>query len=356
MSTGGETELYIERAARFLRFDRIATRFRSSFVSGPLLLVWFLLFVDVPVLSTISYLSSGGVYTFKLWPLVPLGLTIAVLTLLWLRDAYVDTVEALPSRGPKADRDALKRLVTARHRRAFLLLWWGGYLGNIVLAPEAFFEFLAIEGLVIGLLKQAIIFGGYVPILAEFTALVVTVHVLFPLELWRREYPLDFSDVAGFGGLRAIGVLLKYTTSVYYVGLVFYTVAMLAPVYVSTSYPDPTSLQIVLFPFLWGAGLVLYAVPVLVINRHVTAEKRRELERIQRELRGLDPADEDFPYVDPPQEIIPEYTYKFLELQQIHNTRDYPTNVSILQDIVVAALLPLAVQNGLLYLAAHLFQ
>lgn len=355
MSTNKKTELYIEQAARFLQLDRIAANFGWPFISGPMLLVWLLLFVDVPVLSTISYVTSGGVYIFELWPLVPVGLTLAVLLLLRLRDAYVDTVETLQPRGAKADRDALKALVIARHRRAFLMLWWGGYIGNIVLAPEAFFEFLAIEGLVIGLLKQAIIFGGYVPVLAEFTALVVTIHVLFPLELWRREYPLDFSDVSGFGGLRKVGVLLKYSTAVYYAGLIFYTVTTLAPIFLSTRYPDPTSLQAVLFPFLWAIGLVMYAVPVLIINRHVTAEKRRELERIERELRGLDPDHEDFPYVDPPQELIPEYTYKFLELQQVHNTRDYPTNISILQDIVLAALVPLAVQNGLLYLATQLF-
>lgn len=122
-----------------------------------------------------------------------------------------------------------------------LLLWWAGYLANIVLAPRAFTEFLAIEGVVIGLLKQAIIFFGYIPLVTEFFALVVTVHVVFPVQLWRREYPLDFSDVTGCGGFREVGDLLKRSTMLYFLGVLLYTVVTLSPVFITTEERQPTS-------------------------------------------------------------------------------------------------------------------
>lgn len=346
MAGGDETlPLFTERAAAVLGLDRVAEAVGRPGLTPYLapLLGWVLDFV---VLSSLSYLlvDRQRFDALSVW-LIPVGLVVGVVLAQWLRDRYVAAVENLP--GDTLSPAALRSLPTGRFRVAVYLAFVAGNYAQLVLSPREVAAFAAVHGEAIAYAKYLFASPLYFTLFADLAALLLAGMVVLPWRLYNANLALDFSDVTGFAGLYEVGRLLWAGSVTYFVGLTMWTAFLVLPTIVGAN--DTSTADVVVFSALWVAGFLLYVGPVWLLHRHMTREKERHVREIDAEIRALDPKDNDrgVPYLEPASQDIPRLQQKFLELQQVRNAREYPANTAIVEELALAAILPLAFQWSL---------
>lgn len=328
--------------ARLVGIDRVAARASDSKYAGVLAFIVLVLFVDVPVLSTVGYVRTGReVYMYSLWPVVAGGLVYAVWAVVYLRDKFFAAVDAVDEPGSGGE---LASILDSRLKHLIAAGWIAGFVLNIWFDPAATRAFLRLEGEVVGTLKYAIMGGIYMPIIAELTFLVVAVHVLLPLRIRLEDVPLDFSDPRRFGGFYPVGELLVRSTMVYFVGLLAWSGQTVVHRFIDSPWPEASQLGVWMFYLLWGALVVSYLFPVLVLNRHMTGQKDAMIEEIQAEIRDLGDDDESIPYTEPPEDEVEigKHLDRYFKLYHVEQTREYPADFTMVQEVILAALVPVA--------------
>lgn len=344
MAGGGqEPRLLTERAAGTLGLDRIAAAAGYP-RAGAYLFPWLAAFVDFGLLSGASYLLVGREsYGSPLVLAVPVGLTVAVLLARWVRGRYRDAVENLP--GDALDADSLLALPAGRLRLGLYVAFYAGNLVQLLSNPAEVQGFVAIHGAEVAWTKYIVASLLYYVVFADVAALLVAAMLALPWRIYRARPTLDFSDVRGFAGLYEASRLLQAGGTVYFLGVAAWTAFLYAP-QSAESIPEVSPVEQLVFPLLWLGGVLLYLGPVLLLHRYMAAEKQATIDEIDSELRKLDPEGEQqgLPYLSPRREDIPLVQQKYLELEQVRAAREYPANVTIVEELVMAALVPLAFQ------------
>jgi len=337
-------DLLTGRVAATLGLDRIAAwvgRPSAAAYLSPLA-GWVL---DILVLSSVSYVLTGREQFESLGvAVIPVAVVIGVWLAKWLRRRFVAAVTDLP--GAEVDADWLLGVVTGRVRVAVWLGLVVAWYVQLALAPAEVAAFVDLHGPAVAAAKY--VFAGplYLTLFADLATLLAAGMVVLPWLAYREDLSLDFSDVTGFAGLSGVSRLLSAGSVTYFVGLTAWTAFLLRPTMVGSA--SISDADVVLFAVLWALGFVLYVAPLTLLHRHIRREKARAIRTIDDEIRALDPkgAGRGIPYQEPSADDIPRLQQKYLELQQVRSAREYPANVAIVEDVALAAFVPLALQWG----------
>lgn len=334
--------LFTEVVAETLGLDRVARALgHASWAPYFVPLTAFVL--GIGVLSSISYVIVGreqfeavGVLMAPVASVAGVGLT------KWLRRRYTDVARNLP--GDELHAATLLSAPSGRGRVVVWLALIGGWWVQIALSPAETAAFIESHSVVIALAKYIFVAPLYLAVLADIVSILGAGMVALPWWVYRRDLTLDFSDPSGFAGLYELGRFLWAGSVSYFLGLTLWTAFLLLPTMTTRS--SVSNADVVLFSALWVLGVVLYVAPAFLVHRHMRRGKARLVREIDAEIRALDPKDDErgIPYQDPRPTDIPRLQQKYIELQQVRSTREYPANVAIVEELALAAVLPVLFQ------------
>ncbi|WP_338729342.1 hypothetical protein [Haladaptatus sp. DJG-WS-42] len=370
MARTGDTGngLWIRWFARKTKCDRVATRLFGETTYGPFLFILLIVLLDGPLLSLVGAIQTSEVLLAENpgeWVLL-LAWPFVVWLILRLETRYADTVAELP----ETERDLLTGPAPTRNRvLAFL-----GVPVSASSKAEANLDTIAPSKVKIGALTCGLLFHGswllfdpgagqfvtetagplvatvkfygiypliYYPLGAEFLALYLGIHVILPFKI-RQARLFDFSDPQGFAGLEPAGELVKSTSNYFLLLVTIFAVFQTVARGTGLSNAFPTTLIVAGM----GVGLVLFFAPVFWLNAYMQEAKRQKIEAIATQIRASGPDDEMFPYkkLGTP-ENAGEYTHRFIQLQRVEHTNEYPVDFSILQEFLLALVLPYALSK-----------
>ncbi|WP_135825622.1 hypothetical protein [Halorussus ruber] len=338
--------LWVERVSRWLRFDRISACFLDDESYAPYLFVLTLVFIDVPVLSTIGYLVHEGetvhpLLDYSWWFLVPLGLVVGVIGIRRIRSEFTDAVEKV------GQGDGNIRVSTPRRFRCALfvfalVLYYGIIAQNLP-------QLLLSEGKIIGAVKWVVLIpAGYVTIIVELFSVYVHGLLFLPLAIDRRDVPLDFSDPKKLGGMEPVGSLLLTGTNFYFLGLTLWTgTTVLGPltgIYGATN-SAPGRESIAFFVVAWFTGIFLFLFSLYIVGKNTRRRKEAEISRTIREIQrcGRGPTaftGNGFDTEKGTAECVRLYVY----LDWIDQTETYPVDVEKMWTMFGSIVLPVSLK------------
>lgn len=346
MSSGERVRprLLSERVADRLGLTWLATRFGRP-GAAPYLVPTVGLVVDFAVLSSISYVTTDRSWFVN----VPAAVILAVGLLggvwlgRWLRGRYATAVRNLP--GEELTADQLLDRPGLAVQVGFALLFHVGYVVENLASPSEVSAFVAIHGEAVTVATWIVPAAFYYVVYGDVASIVFASLLQLPWRISRTDLSLDFSDVRGFAGLYPVSRLLQSAAGVYFTALTVWTVFTVLPVFLGNA-AGVSAIERTVFPLYWIVGVLLYAAPVYLLHRHIAAKKEALIDEIDADIRSLDPDGKErgIPYFEPNEADRPLLQQRFVELQQVKSTREYPANVTILQELGFAALLPVGLQ------------
>lgn len=359
-------DLWIERAADMTGLESIASRVFGREGAGAYLLITIVVSFHIPVLSGIGYLQTGTLSMAEnpgeLF-LIPAWIAI-VWILIKSKRTYVQTVNELPHAidqdleslsvqssfdrvltlvgVPPAptgkDEAELETIAPTQIKYGILLAGLAVYGIQMAVDPGALIGPVAdLTGpLVAGVRFFVVIPLVFYPIGAELLAVVFGALVLLPFKI-RRARLIDFADPHGYAGLVSAGQLFKSVAVSYFVLLTLF--ATFQTVAVGARPTDLFSSGLILAGL--AGGLVFFFAPILWMKSFLSAAKEAKIEALAEQSRAVGPNDDLFPYAEPTSgEDASQYTYNHIRMQRVRSTSEFPLNVSMLQEIVFALLLP----------------
>lgn len=193
-----------------------------------------------------------------------------------------------------------------------------------------------------GIVANGIVFPFvYSPILVQFLTIYVGIEFVAPWRLYKSDVGIHFLDPHGVGGLRPLGELVK--KAYYYVvaGLVVYALITYAP---GVSGWDISVTAGTIFTGVWLATISTVAFAVLVLHRFLHQEKRRELQRLERQLRDHIENPWDVEQYEIPDDATAEVDDIRQRISEVSSTREYPATFSIWTQLLLSVAIPKALQ------------
>lgn len=367
-------QLWIERVSTALRFDELGSALFDRSGLGPYLFILVIMFVDIPILSTLRYLETGY-HPFLANPgviLIPIGLLYGIWGARRLRNQFEEAVEesvikdGVTDRFPKTlsvpwrwllrlgthhgdtevGREQLEEIISLRFKVLLLLVGWGIHLSWILLNPNALPLIIDVEGPVIGPIKFFFIIPlFYYPIGVEFIATYIGIIILLPLKI-RSTGLINFQDPLDFGGLQPIGDLIQSATLYYFLGATAYILLSALPTLVGKAPVDPV-IGIVTTTIIFGSiilGISLFFFPIFIIHKHMKTSKHQKLRIIAREVEEYGGDDDTMMFPETPAPNSADdahfYTHHFIKIMKVKDTREFPIDVSHIREIIIAAFIP----------------
>lgn len=333
--------LLIEQVAQRMGFDQVSHWLFNNEAYAPYLFVLTVVIVDVPILSTISYLFVDGrtfhpLIDLPAWPLIPLALVLGVFGMRQIRAKYVRAREE----AGRSD-DPIQVGTPERLRMALFLAVVCIYLLYYAMDLPQVFE---TEGIVIGGIKYLVIIPFvYYLVLTDFVTVYLHGLYFLPVEITRQQLPLDFSSK--FGGMEAVGSLLITASIFYFVELTLWTGSTI----LNNSRMELKAF--VLHGIMWVVGIVLFLSALWILHRYMAAQKQEELDKVTKRIRSSGSDEEVFPYITPNgSEERTEYMVLYANLDRIEQTRTYPLNTDRLLELFGAIMIPILLQAISLWL------
>lgn len=349
MGSGADAPLFLsERISAFLGFRRIAQTAGNPKASPYLVPVagWIL---DGVFLSGISYfLIDRSQFQTPFTLIIPVGLVVGLMLAKWVRNHYVTAVKSLP--GDELNEENLLSIPARWIPLGLFVAFYTGYLVTLSLSPGEVSAFITVHGKYIAYIKYIFITPFYLIVIADVAALLIASMILLPWKIYQYNVRLDFSDITGFAGLYEVSRLLRVGTLTYFVGLIIWTAVLVTPSIVGGVTAISTTDEIIFIAF-WILGLILYLCPFFLLHRHMSHEKERYINQLDADIRlfDIDINNRKILYTDPNTRDILRFQAKFIELQtkyiklqQVRESREYPVNSTILEDLAIGALSPIA--------------
>lgn len=366
-------ELWIETLSRRSGADRIADDLLNRPELGPYLLVFAVGVGYLYGVSMLGYLVTGTI-RFVADPatnlIVPAILVItvslrrldeqaaAVLSDLPGRDTAVervrsdgsvgiggssiyDTIDRFVSRSglaPDLETADPARLVSSRLKVGVLVVALGYHAAWLLAKPPSYYALIDLIGP-----YSAVGFYLVQPftylLFAELVSLVIGIHVSLPFAI-SKDRRIDFTDIHDFGGLRPVGRLLKTSAVSLLVLLSVYVVFVAFAI--GPDIGDARHLSILIGAS--GLILLLFFAPVFWLHRHMRRMRAAKLEAIGEEFAAAGGDDRLPPDVPAPDEEVEEYTSANLKLARVRQTRTYPLDLGIVEELLLVLALPFLIQ------------
>lgn len=338
--------LWTERISRRLRFDYVSSCFFDDESCAPYLFLLTAVFLDVPILSTISFLVHDGETAHPLlhypwWFLVPLGLIGGVVGIRRIRSKFDRAVENAGQDGGKINVSTPNRLRLGLFVLA-LVLYYGIIVQDL---PQLFLS----EGKIVGAIKWLVLIPFvYIVVIVELFAVYLHGVLFLPLALDRQDVPLDFSDPKKVGGMEPVGSVLLSATNFYFLGLTFWTgTTVFGPLtgINGAIKPSPGMESIVFFTIAWGTGVFLFLFSIHTVGKHIRRRKETEIRKTIREIQGWrhrPPAFTKNCFGD--EEGTAEYVRLYLYLDWIEQTETYPIDVERIWTLFGTVVFPVSLK------------
>lgn len=361
-------DLWIEKTANRLGFERAAYELSNQSGNGPYLLILVVVLVHIPLLSVLGYGETGTLSIAENpGELFQIPAWIAVIwILLRTKETYAETVHDLPSdsidddiqdleiesrwatrlfsalgvpRNPNGKQDAeFETLTPKRLKYGIVLGGWIVYGSQLVLNPDSLISpVIELTGPVVAGIRFFLIIPFILyPIGAELLAVIIGSLILLPFKI-RRAGLINFSDPMGFGGLISTGKLFKSVAVSYFILLALYM--MFETVAVGTSPTQLFSSALIVGGF--GIGLIFFFAPMFWMKSYISAAKEFKLQTIAEASRDVGSTDDLLPYAEPESPAdASRYTYNHLRMQRVEATKEFPLNIGMIYEVLVALVLP----------------
>lgn len=347
-------QFWTERLAAWLGFDRAADRLFGDREYAAYLFVGAVLFLDVPVLSTVGYLlpripSFHPLLEYPWWWLIPVALLLGIRGMRRMRATAVEAALTVREEGVAVSTPAIRSI-------RFLLFAIGLLLyvvGPLRILPTI----LSVEGVFIGGFKWLVIIPAvYIPVAVDFVTTYLLATVLIPVYVLLERPELNFEDPLRFGGLAPTGTSLTVAAEYHFLALGIYTLVtfldniLLANPVFGTKL---TRLEVGFFLATWILGVCLLVLGIHLVHRHMAAEKLEKLEELSV---GLDDRTaRSFTNVAPDEtEEALATISRYLAIHHVERTRTYPLAVSRLWEVFAAAGIPLVLQVASIVFTTYL--
>lgn len=368
-----ERELLVNRLARLTGATTLARRLldddRRAAYSGPYVYLLGVLLLDLAVLSPVQWVRYGFYPPISNppWVLLPVGTAYAVFATRRLvrRSATLDeslfggppgrrvgdaVLERLPARGGSDDGGSgndpgapTAGVVPRWLQSGLLLVALAVYFGWMALNPDLVATIVEAEGALIGPFKWFVLIPVTgVVVIAEFAATVVAVNVLLPTEIVASKPDVRVGEPGIDERLQSVGKLLVRSTTFYFVGLTVYTTSVFSTdlLAIDRPWPEPGPIAVAFFVAAWTLGVLLFALPVEGIRRYVKAVKDERIREVWKLTQGRGPGDDG-----PDGEMTAaEYARQHIRLTRLQGATEYPVDVTILQEFLAIAVIPLLQQ------------
>lgn len=269
-----------------------------------------------------------------------------------------DAVGDAGTLGEAAERH-LRRLVSNRLKLVVLLVGWSFHASWLLFVPGSLEFVVDVQGPV-GMVR---FFGFmplvYYPIAVDFFAVYVGGFLVFPFKL-RATGLINFQDPLGYGQLRPFGDLIRSGGRYYFVAVVLYVLFTgFTAVFVDSdaSIPGVSPLSVFGVTATIVGGVVLLALPIILLHGHLKEAKHRKIQELAADVEALGPQDDDrmFPETSVPESVDEGHAYiqYFIKITKVENTHEYPVDVSHIQELVLAAIVPFVAHVTVSLLATY---
>lgn len=325
----------VERAAAPVP-DRLVPstvrRWAGTDWEGPALVLAALSILDVPVLSTVGAgTQDRGLLFHPIWLLVPLGLFLALLIQLQLKESMTATIERF-LQGPRLAK-AVPIATAIEPARWFLV---AALMGTFLAPPANLEVFLGREGLIPGMGKLAIYTVGYFPLLADLFLLIVGGLVVIPLWIGPGDLTPAPMEPGGFEEVPQLANLMRESMTFYFLGLAWYLLTVLAPILLPVSilrgHSFPTPIHPLMAGALVGLGVLLWLAAVTRGSHVMESAKRTQIRRL-REREASDGGSL-------------EALRREVRIVHLRALPDHPVTSRDHWKVIIAALVPLVIQFG----------
>lgn len=344
--------LLIEWFANRLGFRYLANRLPGD-LYPPYLLVSTGLFLDYGIVDSYNYFVSGrsSIVEDPMSIIIAFGIILSVVGIRWIRDAYAKAVSDLriterDNEKLSENKDNFTPIIRFRYKLIVTAIGIALNFGNLFILLELS-TVIAIEGIVATVILNLLVVPlVYIPLIIEFALLYFGIHFLFPRRIARSDLELYYYDPRNMGGFATVGQLLKRTYYLFTAGLLLYFTLVYAAVvfsnFIPTPYPDPAPIIAVTFSLVWLVGLTSIGYSMYRIHRVMRAKKEQTLREIDNEIRELidDPYDINTAHIADP-DVREDFQHR---IDQVKNTREYPSTFTMWSQIAVSVLLPQALQ------------
>lgn len=339
----GFTQLFkIDRVVGGSKFESLWRKLPSPIGDldpAPFVFVWIVLFIDHHLIGAIQ-LWRDGYHPYLQNPgsvLIPFGYTLVVGGILIVE--YESNELELASREDTKELQALfDSLMESRIKYVVVVL---AVTFRIFKIQSTGFDTIAsVEGPVLGFVKWVIITPFVIiPIVSEFCIIVLGLHFWIPRELRKQGIDLNLDDPKNMGGLYPIGKLLKYTSQIFFLSMVVYSVVIVALQYFQDLQSNPLDISAILIG--WVFGIAIFAVPIYWIHLHMSDWKEsKQMEIIQNMKQiGETPGAYPDPELETQEELMRYMSYN-QKLRRVDQMSEYPVDITIVQEIVAVAIIP----------------
>lgn len=378
MTTADEDErppsntLLIERLASKTGFDRASERLFGTEDYASYLLVVAVYIVDIPVLNGLDIiLGVSDVFPLFANPALLAGLP-GLLVVLYgarrIRSGFEEVVADLPGPATVAPRFrsddepglverilrrlmglrrdgewALEQLRSPRVTVGLVVFLWLLYIVFSISNPDAPEEMYTKNLPLFATIKAVLVIPFYLVVGADFLSAYVGVLVALPLKIRGMDL-IDFRDPIGYGNLKPVGDLIGSTTRLSLYGFALYVIFAVGGTAVGDPAYTPYVGVVVTTVIAGGVALLvaLFFLPVILLHGHMKDAKHRKISEISRQVREMGPDEEMFPETDIPEDATAasEYTHLFIHLTKVENTREYPIDISHIQELLLAGAVP----------------
>lgn len=343
--------LLIEIIAEKAGFDRLAAWLLGSSAYGLYLFVGVGLFIEYGIFDIYNYFVTGKT-SFIVTPnslAIPAMTILGVIGLRYIHDEYARAVVGIgidedDIRIDQSVRNDFEGLVSFRVRLGAYLVALVCYYA-FVLAVLGIPELIEINGIGLVLYAQLVTFPLIVvPVLTELAISYIAVHILVPRRLEKADIGLFFYDPRNLGGFEPVGELLKRSYYIYTGILLLWFLQTHAPVLLSdiidSPYPPPDPILQVALTVIWFVGVVTIAYSMFRVHTLMKSKKEERIRTLEEEIKDI----VEDPYDATPTNIRDHERYEDaqLNLEQVKQTKTYPTTFTMWSQIFLSVLLPQA--------------
>lgn len=331
-----EPDLWLDQFARYLGFGWFAARIHPTLPPS-------YLYAIITVVGWTVTSVGADLFVFNNTPifvrnpyflLQPLVLIVGVYGAHSLNRAYLRAIDEMQLRERSSDPEQFVDLIPR------WLPWAIFGLAAGLQLIRTYADFASFTP--VGVVANGIVFPFvYAPIIVQFSVVYITIEFILPWKLYQSDISVHFLDPHGVGGLRPIGELVK--KAYYYVvgGLIAYALLTYAP---GVEGWEISVTAGSIFTGVWIATIATVAFAVLLLHRFLHREKRKELQKLERELHD---------HIENPWEVS-EYQIQDdatdtvddirKRIEEVSSTREYPATFSIWTQLVLSVVIPKALQ------------
>ncbi|MFB6194880.1 MAG: hypothetical protein ABEI80_01820 [Haloplanus sp.] len=348
----GGRGFWVERAARVVGFDHLASALFGDDRYAPYLFVSVATLVERPLPAAIKYAVEGmGSPLFRwwewpgvLWWFVPVTLLVAVAFLRRLRSKYRHASRNVgrasgESQGIDPELPSRLQYGTLVLGLAIFAAWLSTVFGVMVVEGSPFnqIRWLLIIPLV------------YVPVATDLAAAYLHVQLVVPLRIRDAGVELDFADPRRLGGMYPVGQTMKFAAMAAFTALLVYTIYWLVGFTVAAGTgiippADPRRVTVV-FALAWILSVLVLVAGVFLVHQYMQSACEERINRILSRSREIGEDEEVFPYTLPSDDSERQaYVQEYVNLSVVERTRTVPFNVAVTWELVAGAFLPLVLQ------------